>query len=580
VFSKTEVSHTGEGEGMGDSGHCATFNLISEKWIPVILVDGTTDEVSIIDAFANAVDIKEIVGDIPQQELPILRLLLSILYRAYPVGSARESDLLALWLDIWSKRMFDMEAIGDYLDAFEERFNLIDARYPFYQVAGLKYAKKKCDSVSELVADVPKPDKCLFSMRERNQPDSLSFAEAARWVVFQQSYSIAGIRTPPYGNTCARIPAPKGRVGTGLLGAMGSIFLEGKTLFETLLLNWVLFDERSKDHLMFGNDSDIPSWEKDSQSFEPRLAASDEPAGPVGEFTWQSRRIRLVTDEDTTHVTGVFCCYGDAGTVVDKQNVETMTAWYSSKPQQKKLGTPYVPLMPLMHDPSRAIWRGLAPLLSWSGGDDVRPTVVRWLERFEAESVLDCSEVGIHAQGMCYGKNDSSYIDGINDSFRIGTVLVNHESSACARAVEVVSLAEKAVDQLAFFVHNVRRASGDKAAGDAARTASDMVRESAYSELDNLFRERLACFPEGEEEALVYCEEWRDEIHRRMLALANDFVSTSACSHFSEHEGMTVGKASATLRAGLNKALGAMHSAKAGHEGPHRAVDKANQEGM
>jgi CRISPR system Cascade subunit CasA len=574
---------------MEDPSHRPTFNLTREKWIPVTYADGTPDEVSILDAFAEADKIRGITGDIPQQELPILRLLLAILYRAYPVGDIRESDLLSLWFEVWSSRAFDMNALGDYLHAFEERFDLFDEQHPFYQVAGLNYVAKEFDPISDLVADIPKPDKYLFSMRDRSHIDDLSFAEAARYTVFAQAYDTAGIKAPVNGNTHivhGKVYPPSGSIGTGLLGATGGIYLEGETLFETLLLNWVLFDERSKGRPMVGGGDDVPSWEEDNQNPDLRVSRENEPAGPAGEFTWQSRRMRLVTNEEATRVTGVVCCYGDVGGVVDKQNVETMTAWRLSESQQKKLGTSYIPFMPRTHDPTRAAWRSLAPLLSWSEGDDARPGVVRWFERleghakYEAIGGLNRSDIAIHAQGMSYGTQSSVFTDGVDDSFRVGTVLFKHDSSACERAVEVVSQAEKAVNQLAFFIQSVRKAAGDKTVGNAARTASDMVRESAYGELDNLFRERLACFPEGEEEALVYCEEWRDEIHRRMLALANDFVSTSACSHFSEHEGMTVGKASATLRSGLNKALGAMHSAKAGHEGPHRAVDKANQEGM
>lgn len=553
---------------MGDSDCSPSFNLVNEAWIPIVFVDGSPGEVSIVDAFASADKIRGIVGDIPQQELPILRLLLAVLYRACPIGDASEKGLLRQWQDVWSSRAFDLKAITEYLCFFENRFDLFDEANPFYQVPGLEYVGKESDLASELIADVPKPDKYLFSMRNRDHIEDLSFAEAARWTIFLQSYGTAGIKTPVQGNTHikkGKVYPAKGSVGTGLLGAVGGVFIEGDTLFETLMLNLVLFDERSGGRSMIGNEGDFPTWERNNQNPNLRIAGTDEPSGPAGEFTWQSRRVRLVASADGTRVTGVICCYGDMGSVVDKQAVETMTAWRLSEAQQKKLGTPFVPLMPVTHDSSRSIWRGLSPLLSWSEKDDLRPGVVKWVARLVDAKILNRNEIEIHTQGMSYGTQNSVFADGIDDSFKIGSVLINCDSSACMRAIEVVSQAEKAVAQLAFFVQDVRKASGDKTVGSVSRVATEGVCETAYNKLDALFRMRLAHFPLDEEEAVVYCDTWRDEIHGCLLSLANDFVSTSSCPHFTEHEGMTVGRASLLFRSGLNKTLGARTLSTAKH---------------
>ena len=105
----------------------------------------------------------------------------------------------------------------------------------------------------------------------------------------------------------------KGFLGTGWLGGIGGVYAEGANLFETLMLNWVLYDDRYdlEYYRLFGNVNDIPVWEKDEV---PSADMDDQSsfAGPVQAMTWQSRRIRLVPNEERTRVIGVVNCYGDA----------------------------------------------------------------------------------------------------------------------------------------------------------------------------------------------------------------------------------------------------------------------------
>ncbi len=177
--------------------------------------------------------------------------------------------------------------------------------------------------------------------------DRLSFAEAARWLVFLQAYGTAGIKTPVVGNTHVnkgKVYAPKDSVGTGWLGAIGGIFLQGDTLFQTLLLNWVFYDKpQDAGHGLLGNESDLPAWEWELPSSPADIVeAYRDPSfgiGPAALMTWQSRRVRLIPDEEGSSVVGVVCCYGDILRPINMQFAETMTRWRESTAQQKKLGT-------------------------------------------------------------------------------------------------------------------------------------------------------------------------------------------------------------------------------------------------
>ena len=541
------------------------FNLATDPWIPVIYHDGVCREVSIEALFRDVNQIRETSGDSPQQVEPILRLLLAILYRQLSQGGTKTEDaLLDWWGETWENGHFDLDGIVAYLSSVRDRFDLFDSSCPFYQVAGLEYADKDPDGVDELIADVPKSDKFLFSLRNRNRIDGLSFAEASRWLIFQQAYATAGIKTPVKGNThvkSGKVYPPKGAVGTGMLGAEGGMFLEGANLFQTLMINLVLFDNARGGRPIVGCEEDVPSWERGEISPDYRIPSPGEPYGPVQCYTWQSRRMRLVPNDDGTRVIGVISCYGDIPVVMDKEGSEPMTAWRTSTSQQKSLGLSYVPRLPKSHDPTRAIWRGLASIVSVGQDGDLRPGVVRWIERLRYEEVLSPEEfpvVAIHAQSMAYGTQNSVFADAIDDKFDLSVSLFEHDSNACNRALATIDSIDQAVGKVVNFVSNTQKAAGDKASTSVAAQERNRVRESVFAELDAICRSRLAHFPNESGAVEVYCADWRDEVRRRLLSYASRYLNECDRSFFEEHDGMTVGRAMAILRAGLFETLGAM----------------------
>lgn len=541
------------------------FNLATDPWIPVIYHDGVCREVSIEALFRDVNQIREISGDSPQQVEPILRLLLAILYRQLSQGGTKTEDaLLDWWGETWENGHFDLDGIVAYLSSVRDRFDLFDSSCPFYQVAGLEYADKDPDGVDELIADVPKSDKFLFSLRNRNRIDGLSFAEASRWLIFQQAYATAGIKTSVKGNThvkSGKVYPPKGAVGTGMLGAEGGMFLEGANLFQTLMINLVLFDNARGGRPIVGCEEDVPSWERGEISPDYRIPSPGEPYGPVQCYTWQSRRMRLVPNDDGTRVIGVISCYGDIPVVMDKEGSEPMTAWRTSTSQQKSLGLSYVPRLPKSHDPTRAIWRGLASIVSVGQDGDLRPGVVRWIERLRYEEVLSPEEfpvVAIHAQSMAYGTQNSVFADAIDDKFDLSVSLFEHDSNACNRALATIDSIDQAVGKVVNFVSNTQKAAGDKASTSVAAQERNRVRESVFAELDAICRSRLAHFPNESGAVEVYCADWRDEVRRRLLSYASRYLNECDRSFFEEHDGMTVGRAMAILRAGLFETLGAM----------------------
>jgi CRISPR system Cascade subunit CasA len=561
------------------------FNLATDPWMLVIYQNGACREVSIETSFRDAKKIREISGDSPQQVEPILRLLLAILYRQLLLrGIKTEDALLDWWEETWENGHFDLDGIISYLTSVKDRFDLFDSSHPFYQVADLGYSGKAPDGVDELVADVPKSDKFLFSLRSKNRIDGLSFAEASRWLIFQQAYATAGIKTPVKGNThvkSGKVYPPKGAVGTGMLGAEGGMFLEGVNLFQTLMLNLVLFDNVRKGKPIIGCKEDVPSWEQDGTTPDYRIPNPGEPFGPVQCYTWQSRRMRLVPNNEGDRAIGVISCYGDIPVVMDKEGSEPMTAWRPSPTQQKSLGLSYVPRLPKAHDPSRAIWRGLASIVSVGQDGDLRPGVVRWIERLRYEEVLSSEEfpvVAIHAQGMAYGTQNSVFADAVDDKFDLSVSLFEHDSRACNRALATIDSIDQAVGKVVNFVSNTQRAAGDKASTAVATQERSRVRESVFAELDSLCRMRLAHFPNEVDAVEAYCVKWREEVRRRLLTYAARYLNSCDRSFFGEHDGMSVGRAMAILRAGLSETLGKPEKSNQSTEGTADATAEEGRE--
>ncbi len=108
------------------------FNLLDEPWILAADRKGGTAALSVAEAFARAHELTELSGELPAQDVAVLRLLLAILHAALPdmmasAGSApgnaaNEEAMLAFWQGLWREGRFPMDGIGRYLDRYRERF--------------------------------------------------------------------------------------------------------------------------------------------------------------------------------------------------------------------------------------------------------------------------------------------------------------------------------------------------------------------------------------------------------------------------------------------------------------------------
>ncbi len=476
-----------------------SFNLLDEPWIPVRRLDGSEADLSLRAAFAEAHTIRTLNGELPTQYAAILRLMLAILHRAAPTAGHPEER----WSGLWERGRFDAGAIDQYLMPYAERFDLLHPVAPFYQVADLHTEKGEFSSLARLVLDVPAGEQ-FFTTRTASSLDRMPLAEAARWVVHSQAYDPSGIKSGAVGDD--RVKNGKGYpIGIAWCGWLGMVILEGRSLFETLLLNLVL-PKRSK------NDSAV--WERPRQTAAVDLRPEEMPYGVADVLTWQSRRIRLRVEGDAA--TGVLLANGDPLHPRNLQDYEPMTAWRRSEAQEKATKLPLV-LMPRAHQVDRGFWRGLGGLLNV--GIDPKQAgqpagVIEWLAFLQEHQVLAPDYLlTARAIGIEYG-SQSSVVDEIYDDGLVLETAVLVDPELRGLAVAAVQDADHAVRVLGDFARNLTLAAG----GDPERPR-ERARAAAYAELDRRYRDWVFSLTPDTDRDAVHAA-WQRQVRVAIVALA------------------------------------------------------------
>lgn len=456
---------------MTSGGIDVSFNLVDEPWIRVRRGQDLT-EVGLRDALRNAHHHTGLAGDVPTQDVAILRVLLAILYRAHV-----EDTGIELWTDLQSREDLATPKVEAYLDTWHHRFDLIDSETPFMQVAGLTAAKTS--GLAKMVADVPDGFQ-YFTTRAGDALQSMSFGEAARWLVHAHAYDPSGIKTGAVGDD--RVTGGKGYpIGTGWAGKCGLLLLEGHTLKDTLLLN---FPQQDWEDL----DRDRPVWEREplGPGVERGHVAPD---GPADLYTWQSRRLRLFHDGE--RVRDVLLTNGDRLEPQNRHRLERMSAWQRSSNQERALKKKPV-YMPVRHYPARALWRGLDGFLvrrdeggAQRGGaaERIAPGTLEWVRDLLYEGDLPAdTPIRLRGVGIRYGTQEASIEAMYDDSLTVRAALVGDERLQHL-AREAAHIGSEVAREIGSLAGNIAAAGGTREVdGDRER-----ARELAYHAIGGEF---------------------------------------------------------------------------------------------
>lgn len=486
------------------------FNIIVEPWIPVTLMDGTYSEISLKDFFQKAHEINSLAGEMPTQDASTLRFLLAVTYAVVlrkkidgtPCEIIDKADALDRWEEYWSKGAFDGKMFEKYLNGYRDRFNLCDRERPFYQFVipkGSPYKAKK------LIGDLSESNnkKQLFAYVNGKPKDRISPAEATRWLIHLIGYDDVSLKPK---NKTKDDPKEGPKAKAGWLGRLGLVYLKGRNMFETVMLNLPLV---SRDGEPFPDGKAI--WEADQPVLTERRAVPI-PDNPLELLTVPSRRVKLSWSDGM--VIGYEECVGDQFSECCS-NIEAMTMWRLNKEKD---------WVPMTHsDTSKAIWRDYAPLLV-KGTGRMEPGVIKWYSELVDASIVPKSMLSICVVGMSYSGKPPSSIDNIfYDGMSVNTCLLSSLGAEWnIRIDEIVNITEECIKKYKFFIKNILIACGEDEADEAKWGKSTHKDEAdkpkwdmtsayilpVYASLDLPFRSWLSTINPETTDMEVKCNEW------------------------------------------------------------------------
>lgn len=322
----------------------SSFDLITEPWIPVVGVDGSTSAVSLEQLVIDAHTIRRIAAEAPTMTAALHRLVIALVHRVY--GPPKD----ALWGELWSGNQLPAEPLRTYLDRYRERFDLFHPTLPFMQCAALGGLTPATPGKLVPYRAVGN-NVTLFDHTTSTDRLLLTPPEAARWLVTAHAFDPGGMKTP-YAKDKSSERAPCNNFGV--------VVIEGRNLKETLLLNTLVYRPDDEKPYMTTRD-DRPVWEDPNPpSPEPDKRV---PRGWTDLLTWPSRRVLLLVDRTSgsTVVDGVVVTPGVRLDIV-LPDEEKMSAF--RRPKDTK-GRPKLdaPILPIRLRPVRGIWRHSVELL-------------------------------------------------------------------------------------------------------------------------------------------------------------------------------------------------------------------------
>lgn len=502
------------------------FNLLDEPWIRVMTEDCIVVERSLMQVLLNSHQYQRLAGELPTQDVALLRLLLAILqtvfYRVDPEGEddpiEDRAAAIRRWQALWNAGRFPVQPIRTYLETWKDRFWLFHQEHPFYQVPaaalGTKFKASKLNG--ELSESAHKMR--LFPLRDGEEKETLSYAEAARWLVTLIGFDDSASTKKETGT------------GTGWLGDRVNVYAIGENLFETLMLNLVFL----KDGRYVWAEN-TPAWE------QPTMTTAKKREIPLPDnqaelLTLQSRRLILSREEN--RVTGFSSTGGDFFGKEGRVNAfsEQMTLWRAGKTPKNAVPQ----FVPASVDPWRQMWRDFEVILGRREDTHI-PGVVAWLTELRRKNVIPRKYVHIASVGVTYDSKKGSIADIISDHLDFQMSLLDAAGELWIVLVGgEIHLIDKVARTLGALAEGLYLAQGgqlDGAGKKARQSQRDEGMRLLYAAVDLPFREWLAHIgaQHGDDENTRAQEQqcWRSIVFRIADNLGREMIRDAGTAAFT-----------------------------------------------
>ena len=527
------------------------FNLIDSPWISVIYSkNGDNRLISLRTLFQDAKLIESLAGDTKTQDFAILRILLAILTTVYSrfdaegnsyeyidldesyrqISNVDEDDINSYldsldetWEVLWNQCKFS-SIVEEYLDKWYERFYLFDDKYPFFQVLGEdvkgdRINKKNPSTISGKSINRTLSESgnkvALFSPKyaAESNKEILTEDEVARWLITYQGYTGLADKTKFITDEEYE------RISKGWLFDIGGIHIEGKNLFETLMLNLILVHPEEK----YVINSQKPCWEYSSEYLIKEYLANNMPDNLSQLYTTWSRAIYIDPEIDPKKA---FSCQivKLPGIKNLDQFLEPMTLWrFNEQGDNKDYYTPK------KHKSNESLWRsfGLIALPSSDNGKQRRPGVISWLD--SKKKIIGDSEIIIRATSMQDDGNATSWVpvDEICDELIINDYVLTDvkENLWVPRIESSVEKTKSVVNKnYRIFLSDIAEIRNIKETAREGFINREI--ESLYFEIDIPFRTWLVSIePNDSKDEKVL--EWRKELYKIVNKQADMFFNNA-----------------------------------------------------
>ncbi|MDY4008569.1 MAG: type I-E CRISPR-associated protein Cse1/CasA [Candidatus Limiplasma sp.] len=495
------------------------FNLLHEPWIRAMRPDSSVEELSLTDALLRAHEYGSLAGELPTQDIAVLRLMLAVLHAVFHRvdedgnEAPLEDDVMALdrWEALWRMRRVPAAPVCDYLNRYEDRFWLFHPERPFYQavsaIQGSGYGAEKLNGAINESGNKPR----LFASRAGEAKKRLTYAEAARWLFQLNGFDDAGLKKKI--RTDADLPSFK----TGWLGQLGLIAANGRNLFETLMLNLVLLDKSDAPW-----DAASPEWEKPAPDLRDRVWIAA-PHDQAALLTLQSRRTLLLRENG--YVVGYHVLSGEQFSPENAFS-EQMTLWRKTKEGK---------YLPRKHSLDKALWREMAALFTLED-KDCRPGVVRWNQQVlgECGRVLPAGyRIRYQAASVWYsGGSIPSALDEVYaDELSFHMNLLSHLGDGwISKMNDEVERVERLAQAVGFLADTICKAAGGSGSGGRDRAC-----EQFFYRVDEPFRRWLMTLDADQtdvEQNERQCV-WRREAGRIARELGREWVERAGTAAFA-----------------------------------------------
>ena len=549
------------------------FNLLDEPWIRVLVQEtGEMEEVSLRALFAHAHEYKRLAGEMETQNFALLRLLLAVLQTVFsrfdadgepysvlslderyrPVNEPDEDEteiyldeMNATWHALWEREKFP-PIVEEYLGKWHDRFFLLDDKYPFYQVTKEDVKAEKLNkskptkisgkNINRLISESDNKIAIFSPKYESNaNKEKLSFSELARWLVMFQGYM--GLYDK------VTFGREKYKPSKGWLFNLGGIYLQGETLWESLLLNLFLLHPE----MQYQGAIQRPCWEETPKERLKKLLSSDnDPHDLASLYTNWCRAIFLdpqIKEKDPIAI----------GVVklpkIKNENafLEPMTLWRWNKEQKKK-----IVFTPKKHRENQALWRSFGLLTlpdevsDLTGGTLPNHTPGVLKQYSFTHPHLRETNISIVAISMQDNGNAASWLptDEIVDELRINNVVLADikEKGWIPRINEAVLDTRRMVERAYFgFLSQILKIRNDSSSAWRSKYI-----EQVYQHIDAPFREWLrAIHPDDSKDEHI--SHWKEQAQQLILEEAKSVIKTATIRDYRgiEEDGKIINIATA-----------------------------------